>query len=289
MQTILIADDSSTARMIIRRCLEIAGCLECRFLEAANGEQALTILGREQVDLLVTDLNMPVMDGHRLLAHVRSMPKLEPMPVLVITSQGNPVLEAHLIEQGADRVIPKPITPGGLQKVLAELFQKGFRETSAEPGWSRDILVQAVTQTFEEVAFEEILLRDLRTSRGGGPTALLADGQALWARLDLLEPLTGEILLVCPRALVARMVSSIHGMPPEEAPGPLVEDTLAELLNTVAGRVMAGWLQQKKRFGIGLPRTGTGPAPSPASDACQAHFSVGEEDLYLFFPAALIG
>ncbi|BCA79096.1 response regulator [Desulfuromonas sp. AOP6] len=124
MKRIVIADDSSTARMFIRRCLEIIGLRDETFVEAANGREALAHLKEAPTDLLVTDLNMPQMDGEALLKWIRANPKLSSLPVVVITSAGNPAKEARLLELGALRVINKPVTPTILVDTLGFLLKK---------------------------------------------------------------------------------------------------------------------------------------------------------------------
>ncbi|AJF07606.1 response regulator [Geoalkalibacter subterraneus] len=127
MDRIIIADDSETARMFIKRCLEIIGLRDAQFLEAANGRDALQ-LAKEQfakgepVDLLVSDLNMPVMDGVTLLKWVKTSPRLVQLPVLIITSAGNPAKEQELMEQGALAVLNKPVSPANLLKALGSMI-----------------------------------------------------------------------------------------------------------------------------------------------------------------------
>ena len=127
MNRIIIADDSETARMFIKRCLEIIGLRDAQFLEAANGRDALQLakgqLAKgEPADLLVSDLNMPVMDGVTLLKWVKTSPKLVQLPVLIITSAGNPAKEQELMEQGALAVLNKPVSPANLLKALGPMI-----------------------------------------------------------------------------------------------------------------------------------------------------------------------
>jgi two-component system chemotaxis response regulator CheY len=129
VERIIIADDSETARMFIKRCLEIIGLRDAQFLEAANGRDALQ-LAKEQlakgepVDLLVSDLNMPVMDGVTLLKWVKTSPRLVQLPVLIITSAGNPAKEQELMEQGALAVLNKPVSPASLLKALGSMIDR---------------------------------------------------------------------------------------------------------------------------------------------------------------------
>ena len=67
MQRIIIVDDSSMARMFIQRCLEAIGFSQAEFIEAKNGQDALDKIDDVSIDLIVTDLTMPVMDGETLL------------------------------------------------------------------------------------------------------------------------------------------------------------------------------------------------------------------------------
>jgi two-component system, chemotaxis family, chemotaxis protein CheY len=121
IHTILIADDSSTARMVTRRCLEIAGYHEAEFLSAKDGQEALEIIKKQQVDLLVTDLNMPNMDGGVLLKFIKASPRFNELPVLVISSMGNQAKQEELLQHGAFAVLCKPISPADILQVMQSL------------------------------------------------------------------------------------------------------------------------------------------------------------------------
>ncbi|SHJ06811.1 two-component system, chemotaxis family, response regulator CheY [Malonomonas rubra DSM 5091] len=118
MKRIIVADDSATARMFIKRCLQIIGLGDAEIIETEHGKDALAAAKEAPTDLLLTDLNMPVMDGETLVKWVKSSPKLCDTPIVVITSAGNPAKEAQLIELGAHRVINKPVSPPVLMEAL---------------------------------------------------------------------------------------------------------------------------------------------------------------------------
>ncbi|MEF2144737.1 MAG: response regulator [Desulfovibrionaceae bacterium] len=122
MERVIIADDSATARMVIRRCLEIAGLAGVEFLEAANGLEALELLEWGPPDLLVTDLTMPVMGGRDLLKRIKENEEYGDMPVLVISSAKNEANERELLEMGAFAVLPKPVNPAMLAEALGPLL-----------------------------------------------------------------------------------------------------------------------------------------------------------------------
>ena len=129
---IIVADDSATARLVIRKCLEIAGCWGADFTDAADGAEALRQALRVRPDLLVTDLTMPVMDGEKLLAAVRADERLAGLPVLIITSAKNPAKEAELSARGAFAVLAKPVQPATLAAVLRPLLPDA---TGGKKGW----------------------------------------------------------------------------------------------------------------------------------------------------------
>lgn len=132
MNTVLITDDSATARMIVRRCLEIAGLSGWRFLEAANGEDALQIMTDNVPDILVTDLNMPKMNGEELLTAVSSEPGFKRVAVFVITSACNPAREKELLEKGAVAVLGKPVSPAVLSRALGPYLPQSNRSNLAD-------------------------------------------------------------------------------------------------------------------------------------------------------------
>lgn len=124
MKRIIIADDSTTARMFIKRCLQIIGLGDAEIIEAEHGKEALTAAKAQPVDLLLTDLNMPVMDGETLVKWVKASPKLSDLPVVVITSAGNPAKEAQLLALGAHRVLNKPVSPPVMLEALADFLDE---------------------------------------------------------------------------------------------------------------------------------------------------------------------
>jgi two-component system chemotaxis response regulator CheY len=124
MKRIIIADDSTTARMFIKRCLQIIGLGDAEIIEAEHGKEALTAAKAQKVDLLLTDLNMPVMDGETLVKWIKASPKLCDLPVIVITSAGNPAKEAQLLALGAHRVLNKPVSPPVMMEALADFLDE---------------------------------------------------------------------------------------------------------------------------------------------------------------------
>ena len=121
---ILVADDSALARMFAIRCLQIAGQSDATYIEAEHGQAALDAMGSQQVDLLVTDITMPVMGGVDLVKQMQQVSKLAAIPVIVITSAGNQTERQALEALGAKAILTKPLTPPMMAEVLDRVFTK---------------------------------------------------------------------------------------------------------------------------------------------------------------------
>jgi len=120
-KNILVVDDSATSRMIIIRCFKIAGFNETNFFEAENGLDALSFFeGNNIADLLVTDINMPKMDGNNLIKKMKVNAKTKEVPILIISSMGEETTEKELHEMGIKGIIKKPISPLKILEILGE-------------------------------------------------------------------------------------------------------------------------------------------------------------------------
>ena len=121
MANVLIVDDSPTARMLVRRCLQIAGYGADQMFEAEHGRAALDVLRVQSIDLAVVDLNMPVMDGRTLIRFMRSSPRHNSIPIIVVSSLVNDTAAAELVAMGASMVLKKPLSPAAMASAIAEL------------------------------------------------------------------------------------------------------------------------------------------------------------------------
>jgi two-component system chemotaxis response regulator CheY len=111
--------------MIIKQCIAIAGFRDRAFIEARNGEEAWQILQHVKVDMIITDLNMPVLDGRMLLERIKTTPAVSSTQVIVVTSTANPAQEAELIGLGASAVMGKPVSPAEVYRTLADVNRNG--------------------------------------------------------------------------------------------------------------------------------------------------------------------
>ncbi|MHB2147752.1 response regulator [Calditrichota bacterium LG25] len=119
---ILFVEDSPTMRRIIANSLKQLGVQE--FEEAENGLDALEKLHQAPFDLLVTDWNMPEMNGKELVEEVRKLPQFKELPIMMITTRGMEEDVLTAIQVGVNAYIVKPFTPEILRKKIIELFNK---------------------------------------------------------------------------------------------------------------------------------------------------------------------
>jgi len=117
--TILVIENEVSNRILIERVLSTSGYY-C--LSASNGREALEILDRERVDLILTDLSMPVLDGYRTTQLIRSRPALVNVPIVAVTAYAlNDENEAAL-QIGCNEYLTKPFKPRQLLEVVDRLL-----------------------------------------------------------------------------------------------------------------------------------------------------------------------
>ena len=117
MKKILIAEDSGTMRALIASTLESMGPFE--IVEAANGFEALRLLPREKVDLIITDINMPDINGLELISYVRNNPAYNQVPLIIISTEGSEKDREKGLSLGANEYLVKPFNPAQLIKLVS--------------------------------------------------------------------------------------------------------------------------------------------------------------------------
>lgn len=136
MKTILIVDDSLTSRMFVKKCVQLVlKNIEVKFVEAKNGEDALKKVTENEIDWVISDVNMPVMNGFTFLRNIRSMPQYASLPIVFVTSLANQSRVDNLMQLGATAVIKKPISPQGLSEVVSKFDEEQQQEEQVDDGW----------------------------------------------------------------------------------------------------------------------------------------------------------
>lgn len=119
MRKILIVDDSVSMRQMVSFTLRQGGF---DVVEAEHGQDGLDKLGRETVDLIITDLNMPVMDGITFIQNVRKNPVMKSKPILMLTTEGLAAKKEQGKAAGATGWIVKPFDPDKLLTTIARVL-----------------------------------------------------------------------------------------------------------------------------------------------------------------------
>ena len=117
---ILFVEDSPTMRRIIENSLKKLGVKE--ITDAENGVDALEKIQKQDFDMILTDWNMPEMNGKELVEHVRKIDKYKTIPILMITTRGMQEDVVTAIKTGVNGYIVKPFTPEILKKKMVEIF-----------------------------------------------------------------------------------------------------------------------------------------------------------------------
>jgi two-component system chemotaxis response regulator CheY len=120
---VLIVDDSSVMRKIVDRSLRQAGLELAEVFEAGNGVEALARIQESRVDLILSDINMPTMDGLELVRQLQSLENAKGVPIVMITTEAG---ESHVVQalaDGARGYIRKPFTPDQIKERIIPLLE----------------------------------------------------------------------------------------------------------------------------------------------------------------------
>lgn len=119
---VLIVDDSSTMRTLIRKVLTISGFDIGTFFEGANGREALGVLEANWVDIILSDLHMPEMDGSAFLEALRAHNLWRSIPVVLITTETRQDVVNPLLQKWVQGYIKKPFQPETIRHQLANIL-----------------------------------------------------------------------------------------------------------------------------------------------------------------------
>lgn len=120
---VLVVDDSAAIRKILQRVLRQTGMSIREIYEAGDGQEALDVLKDQEIDLVLTDINMPKMDGLQLLGAVKASTKCRDIPVVMITTEGGETKVAEALKLGAAGYVRKPFTADQIKEKLAGFLE----------------------------------------------------------------------------------------------------------------------------------------------------------------------
>lgn len=119
---VLIVDDSPVMRAFIRRIIVLSGMEGAGFLEAADGREALSLLRAQWVDVVLTDINMPTMDGEEFVRCLAADDMLKSLPVVIVSTDGTESRMRQMLALGARGYVKKPFLPETLREELERVL-----------------------------------------------------------------------------------------------------------------------------------------------------------------------
>jgi len=119
---VLIVDDSSSMRAILKKIIRVSGFSVGEFLAAADGKEALKVLKDEWVDIVLTDINMPSMNGLELIAEMKKDDLMSSIPVVMVTTEGSEKRMQEAMDLGASGYVKKPFLPEDIKRTLSSIM-----------------------------------------------------------------------------------------------------------------------------------------------------------------------
>jgi len=132
LYSIMIVDDSLPMRAVIKRTLKAAGYGGSHLLEAANGEEALALMKNSWVDLVITDYNMPVMDGLAFVKAMKEQDLFQDIPVVVVSTEGSQSRIDEFMTAGAAGYVTKPFTAEAIRDVIVTILGEADYEDTID-------------------------------------------------------------------------------------------------------------------------------------------------------------
>ena len=129
---VLLVDDSAVMRSIVKRVLSLSGFELGEIHEAGDGKEALRVLDEQWVDCVLTDVNMPIMNGVELLQTMKADEVLSSLPVIVVSTEGRSEKIQEILDKGAAGYITKPFKPEDIRRTLCDALGVEIDENFVE-------------------------------------------------------------------------------------------------------------------------------------------------------------
>jgi len=137
---VLVVDDSSAMRAVIKKIIAMSGFKMDECWEAGSGKEALETLSHAWVDVIISDINMPEMNGLELIGRLKGDELYKEIPVIIVSTEGSAERMREAFVQGAQGFIKKPFLPEDLRKTLYEVIGVGTDGEYTEDATSVDEL-----------------------------------------------------------------------------------------------------------------------------------------------------
>jgi len=222
---VLVVDDSDVIRAMIARTLRLAAVPVGELHNAGNGKEALQVLEDEWIDLVLADINMPVMNGEEMLERMRGCPETADIPVIVVSTEGATERVSQLLGNGVTAWVRKPFLPEEIRDVIIQVTESW--PPAEEQHAHIDAVIGPILERFAFV-FPEPL-----------GDAHVDPGESLMCATITFSGATSGTLVVCaPEDLCIELAANILGTDAQDPDAHLRgADTLGEVANIAAGHV----------------------------------------------------
>ena len=127
---VLVVDDSGVMRSMIAKTMRMSGLQLGEIHQASNGREGLDAMNAHWIDLVIADINMPVMNGEEMIDRILENPEHKNIPIVVVSTEGSKTRVERLLQKGA-RFIQKPFTPEAIRDTVKDLLGEGVFDGTA--------------------------------------------------------------------------------------------------------------------------------------------------------------
>lgn len=260
---ILIVDDSVTIRTVIAKAIGLSNAPVNEIQFASNGQEALNILSKSFVDLVLADINMPVMNGVEMVERMQSQDQLKKIPVVVVSTEGSATRIDELKAKGVKAFIRKPFTPESIYKVIVEATNAYGPETNhmaapqIEVPKTESERKRVIGDVFESVLqnlafmFVEAVERE---TLGSMESPQDLPEKFIKASMAFTGSIQGQVNLMVPDELAKELASNIIGKEIDKNISQRhLNDALKEVLNVTCGNLLSAVVGTKQVFDAAPP------------------------------------
>lgn len=238
---VLVTDDSQIVRQVIIKTLSVAGVETNEVFQAGDGKEALALLEEKQIDLVISDLNMPVMSGIEMFERMQENESTRTIPVIVVTTEGSQTRIDDLKARGIKGYIRKPFTPEQIREVVDEVLAARNSGLQFEEELCSVFITVADTMAY---MFAERATAD----------ELQAVGDAVESMISFSGPQSGSMVLALPKEMCLELAASVLGVERDDTD--IAEkgiDAVKEMLNVICGNVLTEIAGSKPVFDLSVP------------------------------------
>ena len=239
---VLVTDDSQIVRQVIIKTLSVAGVETNEIYQAGDGKEALALLDEKQIDLVISDLNMPVMSGIEMFEHMQKNEATKTIPVIVVTTDGSQTRIDELKAQGIKGYIRKPFTPEQIREVVDEVL--AAQDTGPQ-------FEEELCAVFTKVADTMAYMFAERATANELPDSV---ANAVESMISFSGPRNGSMVLALPRDMCVELAAGVLGVDRDDAD--IAEkgiDAVKEMLNVICGNMLTEIAGNKPVFDLSVP------------------------------------